>query len=480
MTRALATGLFCAAVASTLVAGTKIVLEDGQVLEGVDVRRDGDLYVVELESGGVLTLPVDLVAEVRLSADGDDATAPPGLTYSAPRQLAGQPVGPLRPSEAQAVLGEPSKFQPNIIDPNWEPESGFPEGDVLANSRSTWQDDIIDPSWEPESGFPEESVLADSRSTWQRSIIDNTWVPEDGFKKKKTSWEMAGRMLASSRVRLTGARTLAPSPTPARMAAAEDPWYAGFPASRSRARVQFRFRIPSGARAPATAVRACARHVLQASDTSDRAWPIAVSALDETRYASLPIDLYRVTGDAGGGPSRAVFTLAGGTCRAVSGDLRDPLGVELTRSYTMTRGVEAYDEALGEDGGIRLGTKEDKVDYALAVVSLIDPDISGRREASLVLLEDAEDLTALAAGLPEQCAVSGAKRKKAVRKALRKVAAPRVVVEGGRERVELFTWSSSDGEVVRHTVLLAADGRVSVSREAVGSHVGAHRDRDEE
>ena len=113
-------------------------------------------------------------------------------------------------------------------------------------------------------------------------------------------------------------------------------------------------------------------------------------------------------------------------------------------------------------------------------MSLIDPDISGRREASLVLLESAEDLAALAAGVPEQCKVPGGKRKKTVRKAVRTVAAPRVIVESGRERVELFTWSSSDGEIARHTVLLAADGKVSVNRESVGSHVGAHRDRDEE
>jgi hypothetical protein len=436
--------------------------------------------VVELESGGVLTLPVGLVAEVRLSARGGDANAPPGLTYSEPQQLAGPPVEPLRPSEAQAVFGEPSRFRPNIIDPNWQPESGFPEGDVLADSRSTWRNDIIDPNWQPESGFPEGDVLEGSRSTWRKSIVDNTWVPEDGFRKKKTSWELAGRALTGSRVRLTGARTLAPSSTPARLAAAEDPWYGGFAVKRSNARVQFRFKIPSGARTPATAVRTCARHVLQASDTADRAQPITVDALDEAPYATLPIDLYRVAGDAGGGRNRAVFTLAGGTCRAISGDLRDPLGVRLTRAYTMARGVEAYDDALGEYGGVRLGTVEDKVDYAFAVVSLIDPDITGRREASLVLLEDAEDLTALAAGVPEQCTVPGGKRKKTVRRAARKVAAPRILVESGRERVELFTWSGSDGEIVHHTVLLAADGKVSVRREAVGSHVGAHRDRDEE
>jgi hypothetical protein len=394
--------------------------------------------------------------------------------------LAGPPVEPLRPSEAQAVFGEPSRFQPNIIDPNWQPESGFPEGDVLAGSRSTWQEDIVDPNWQPESGFPEQDVLEGSRSTWRKSIVDNTWVPEDGFKKKKTSWELAGRTLTGSRVRLTGVGTLAPSSSPARLAAAEDPWYGGFSVGHSRARVQFRFKIPFGATPPATAVRTCARHVLQASDTADRAQPIAVGALDEARYASLPVDLYRVAGTAGGDPSRAVFTLAGGTCRAISGDLRDPLGVKLTRAYTMARGVEAYDDALGEYGGVRLGTAEDKVDYAFAIVSLIDPDISGRREASLVLLEDAEDLTALAAGVPEQCKVSGGKRKKTVRKAVRTVVAPRVLVEGGRERVELFTWSGSDGEIVRHTVLLASDGKVSVRREAIGSHVGAHRDRDAE
>jgi hypothetical protein len=200
--------------------------------------------------------------------------------------------------------------------------------------------------------------------------------------------------------------------------------------------------------------------------------------MDDGRYSSLPIDLYTAAGEATGRASRAVFTLAGGTCRAISGDLRDPLGVELNRSYTMARGVEAYAEALGEVGGARLTTVEDKIDYAFAVIALIDPEVNGRRAASLVLLEDAGELEALAAHEPDACSVSGAKRKKAARHALRAFAPPRVVSGEGRERVKLWTWSASDGEIVAHTAILSADGKISLAGKVVASHVGAHRDRD--
>jgi hypothetical protein len=452
-------------------AGTQVVLEDGQVLEGADVRREGDLYIIELESGGVLTIPVSLVKQVRLSSDGEKKEPPPGLTYAEPRQLAGPPVEPLRPSEAQEVFGEPSRFRPNVIDPTWEPESGFPDGDVLAGSRSTWQPSVIDPTWTPESGFPDGDVLKDSRSTWTESIVDNKWVPEDGFKKRKMSWQHAtGQVPTGARVRLTSARTLAPQPTPDRALAAAQGWYEGFSSTRSG--VPFRFKLSTRPRRSATAVRDCAKRVLQASG------PVAVEALEDERYANLPIHVYRAAGLSGEKKSRAVFTVEGGTCRAISGDLRDPLGVRLTRSYTRVRGVEAFDAALEEPRAVLLSTAEDKIDYAFAVVSLTDPDVNGRREASLALLQDRKDLEALTSRDPEECSLSGSKRKKSARKVARMKVAPRVVVVDGREKVELVTWSSSEGEIVRHSVLLAKDGKVSVESESVASHVGAHTDRD--
>jgi hypothetical protein len=189
----------------------------------------------------------------------------------------------------------------------------------------------------------------------------------------------------------------------------------------------------------------------------------------------LPIDVYQARGESG----RAVFTVAGGTCRPISGDLRDDLGVRLSRSYAMDQGVGAFDAVLGEaPAGVRLTTAEDKIDYAMAVVSLIDPDVSGGRGAALILLEDADVLGALAAEEPESCAKSRSKRKRTTRKATRKVAGPKVIQGEGRETVRLYTWSSAEGAVVWHDVRLAADGTVAIEHHNVASHVGPHRDDD--
>jgi hypothetical protein len=461
-----------AAVLSGVSAGTQVVLQDGQAIDAEDVRRDGDVYVVELEAGGALTIPVSLVSEIRVAERGAQPKPVPGLTYGEPEQLAGPLVDPLDPADAQAVFGEPSRFRPSVLDPNWEPTSGFPQGDVLADSRSTWRPSIIDPSWQPESGFPEGDVLAGSRSTWREPIIDNTWVPEDGFKKKETSWRPERAARVGARVTMTGARRLAPPPPGDSLTAADpEQWYGGFDPTRPG--VHVRFKLPTSKKTPKASLRACAQKVLQASGQR-----IAVGRVDDVRYSGLPVDVYQAVASTGDDPPRAVFTMAGGTCRAISGDLRDPLGVPLTRSYARARAVEAFDSALGETGAARLRTAEDKVDYAFAVVSLVDPDVGGRQAADLALLEHPDDLRMLAAREAAECTISASKRRKAVKRALRQVVPPRVVVKDDRETVEFFTWSSAEGEVVRHSVLLAEDGKASLDRETIASHLGAHTDRD--
>jgi len=452
-------------------AGTQIELQDGRVIDATEVQRDGDLYVIGLASGGSMTIPAALVREVRLTADRKKKKPPPGLTYAEPQQLAGPEVHPLRPSEAQAVFGEPSKFQANVIDPTWTPKSGFPEGDVLADSRSTWRPSIIDPNYELKSGFPDKDVLAGSRSTWSKGI-DNTWVPEDGFKKKKLSWQrVASAPSSGARVRMTSARSLISVGEPIDLtASAHGGWYEGYAATRSG--VPFRFHLSNPTTRTSTEVRDCARSVLQATG------PVNVRALSDPLFSELPIDLYRATDGKDGSGSRAAFTMEGGTCRAISGDLRDPLGVSLTRGYALAQGVEAYDASLEDLGPVELKTNEDRIAYAFAVVSLIDPDVTGGREATLTLLTAPGELEALVAREAGGCAISDAKRKKAARKAGQQVKAPRVVGQGKREKIELFTWSSVDGEVIRHTVQVADSGKVSVNRKSIGAHVGAHADRD--
>ena len=180
-----------ALVGSAVLAGAELLLTDGQLLEGVNVRRDGDVYLVSLEAGGVLTIPVALVKEVRLGGAPDPPPeparqAPTAFRNEGAETLAGTPVTPPKTSEQTAVFGKPAKFQSGIRDPNWHPTSDW-DNDPTKNNNwapSKWADDIIDSNWEPESAFDaDKDVLASGKSTFSDSIIDNSWQPEDGFKK---------------------------------------------------------------------------------------------------------------------------------------------------------------------------------------------------------------------------------------------------------------------------------------------------------
>jgi len=48
----------------------ELELLDGRVISGTDVRREGQVYVLTLEGGDMVTLPVELVASVRLFGTG--------------------------------------------------------------------------------------------------------------------------------------------------------------------------------------------------------------------------------------------------------------------------------------------------------------------------------------------------------------------------------------------------------------------------
>jgi hypothetical protein len=198
---------------SSALAAVELVLTDGQVLPGVDVRREGNVYLLETESGAVLTFPVELVDQVRLamkSRKPTKATDPPpgyrnegpenlggqvldeenrgptGMREGQPQTLAGQPVRPARPSEQTAVLGKPAEFQQDVVRMDWVPETDWNMDPHEQNNfaPSTWSKSIVDTDWQPKSAFdPKEDVMADSKSSWQKGLSNPTWTPEDGFKK---------------------------------------------------------------------------------------------------------------------------------------------------------------------------------------------------------------------------------------------------------------------------------------------------------
>lgn len=180
-----------AVVLATAVAlgGAELILQDGRVLKGDSVRRDDDVYVLTTPSGEI-TMPVELVDAVKLGGEPEPAPAgfegvpegPTGIRVAKPGAIVGDEVRPPTPEEQTRAIGNPSKFQPSIVDHEWHPTSALSDEDVLADSRSTWAPDVVDSEWTPTSAFDEqEDVLADSRSTWAKPAVDTSWKPTDGF-----------------------------------------------------------------------------------------------------------------------------------------------------------------------------------------------------------------------------------------------------------------------------------------------------------
>jgi hypothetical protein len=196
-----------AAYAPAALADFELLLEDGRLLSGVDVRREGGEYLLEQEGGQVGPVPEELVAEVRITAgyargvrrtepetlagqeidlDSEDEDRPPsGVRRTGPTVLAGDKIRPPRTSEQVAALGEPSKFAGNIIDPYWRPESVFnASNDVTEFNPARWADDIVDPTWKPSSDYTQGTDVTEfSPSSFSDNIVDPSWKPEDGFKR---------------------------------------------------------------------------------------------------------------------------------------------------------------------------------------------------------------------------------------------------------------------------------------------------------
>ena len=197
---------------------------------------------------------------------------------------------PQQTSEHLAVLGEPSEFRSNIIDPTWKPSSDWNNDPGRNNfAPSSWAESVIGPDWQPESAFdPDEDVLQGSRSTFRKSIIDPSWQPTDGFSKRKTSWSARARPTTSSltarRITPLGEPTLAPRP-----------WPEAFGAAVAAPGVRFRFSVSSPRARTDRGIdpRSCAEQILHArADVQQLPHDIRVEAMDDDRFATLPIPIY--------------------------------------------------------------------------------------------------------------------------------------------------------------------------------------------
>jgi hypothetical protein len=428
------------------LAGASIVLSDGRVIQGIELLRDGDSYVMTMEGGNKAAFPAALVKEIRLE---DDAPKPPApFDFTKPKTLAGPSKLPSQdPKDQFKVLGPPTRWSKSALDTTWAPKDAYdPNMDVLAGSRSTWPKNAVDTTWTPTDAYAHsKDVFAWSHSTWAKDVVDTTWMPTDGWGFKPLTWknETPKTVYPMDFAKTASAETSAPSgPTPwscGESIFAKDP---GVPAGSA------------GNRAPAIRVR----------------------ALPGTRYKALGVPLYEADASVDGATRKAIFTIEGGDCRLVGGDADAILGLNLTPEHTLAQDAAAFSSALTARGGPPIPLGVDKIQYALSFISLTDPAVSGSQGAALTLVSTPEQLATIEDKPSSACAVGKARRRKEARAATAAFAPPRVVPQGDGEVATFLTWSAVGGTVTKNEVVIRRSGAVSAKRLAIATHVGDHKD----
>ena len=175
--------LVLAATWSPTVAGVKLLLEDGQVIEGRSMEVKDSVYLLTLETGNVLPIPVPLVADIERTEDESSLAA--GLTKAEPQTLAGDPQAAKLPTlteQMKALRAGRSVFRPSVIDPIWVPVSDWDQDPQQGNNFHPvhWYRPAIDSRWSPTSALGRD-VTNFNPVRWYRAPIDPTWWPTDGF-----------------------------------------------------------------------------------------------------------------------------------------------------------------------------------------------------------------------------------------------------------------------------------------------------------
>lgn len=419
-------------------AAASLVLTDGQIIKGMEVKRQGDAFLVTMAGGNTVAIPAALVKEVKLEED-PPVKALPRLDRSGPKTLVGPGEFASQDRKDQLkVFGPPTRWSKDAVDATWVPTSAYdPDKDVWAGSRATWSKSAVDTTWTPQSVFDlDKDVWAGSRATWSRSVVDTTWKPKDDWGFRPLSPQRQSPNTAAPYAAATAASATPASP------AAPAPW-------------------------------SCAEKLFAKDKRSPS---MDLRSVKSTRYASLGLPLYEASGIVDGASRKAVFTIAGDECRLVGGDADVLIGLNLSSDHAMAQDAASFNAAIASRGGARVPAGVDKLDYALAFVSLTDPRVSGSAGSTLKLIAKPEELRSIAEKAPAACALSKGKRRKEERIAIRAFASPKTEAGTDGDVVTFLTWSSAGGTVYRNTVVLARGGVVSAKRDTVASHLGAHQD----
>jgi hypothetical protein len=412
-----------------------------------------------------------------LVTEADDQTPPPdGYTVSDPEDLAGKqsrlkvgepevlagpPEIPRPPSreEQLKVLGKPAEFSQGVVDPTWYPTSDWENNPRKKNNfaPSRWSRSLIDYEWDPELAYdPDADVSNFNPSTWSQSLIDVIWYPEDGFKLKKLFFqptEPAAPAEAVVEVAVPALTERSTGSTPV--------------ASPSRVLIGTHKRPGRTVLSSTTDRVACARQALQPMVSgAEVAWDaIQVDTVEEKVYAALPIELYAGRVALGDQSVQAMFTVVEGDCYPLNGRPEAPKNFPV---------AVAFNAALRATPFPRSASDGTKIDYAFAIVSLVEAGDRTSQAAAIELIENEGDLRRLTKDTLKDCEVSKGHQRQEAHKAIEAFEAPVVSRKMGMEVVKLTTWSRRGGHVKRYTVSISPAGKATLESERLASHIGPH------
>jgi hypothetical protein len=458
-------------------ADAELVLRDGRILRGVEVRLEAGYYLLEDERGEVIAIPMALVVEMRLL---DPRLTEEGVTIGPARELTGAPTelaplprfaeerkprigwreGPpqdlaggewtLHDARRQnAVLGEPAKFQASLPF-RFKPEHAWDrDRNVLAPSRSRWQRAAIDPVWRPTPAFDYGiDVLASSRSTWSTASKAASWNPSNSFSRLRAD--------------LWWGKEPIPEPESSYRRRDDECGWCGDISNGPKP-----FTVPRGEEM--TAERCARRLFAGVEDIETLEW----AALEAEAWDEPPAGLHRAWTAKG---PRALYSIAGDECRLIAGDLGELLGVDLTETDALTYAVSEWNRRPDVGATPLPGTPSAQIDLAFLLASLFESATSGSARAPMVLLADEAEVERRLRE-PLACSRSVSFRRVQRANVERNFEPPTAVLDDDRLSVGFTAWSGAGGEVHRYDFVFKDDGRVALTRETIAQHLGDHEDR---
>jgi hypothetical protein len=196
------------------------------------------------------------------------------------------------------------------------------------------------------------------------------------------------------------------------------------------------------------------------------AWDaIQVDTVEEKVYTALPIELYAGRVALGDQSVQAMFTVVEGDCYPLSGRQEGPQNFPVS---------VAFNAALRATPFPRSASDGTKIDYAFAIVSLVEAGDRTSQAAAIELIENEGDLRRLTKDTLKDCEVSKWHQRQEAHKAIEAFEAPVVSRKMGMEVVKLTTWSRRGGHVKRYTVSISPAGKATLESERLASHIGPH------